>query len=59
MTRYLTCFWKYESAKYIDLIEGIYITACEIYNYIDMYIYKEFQKSIRNKTQAYVSRFLY
>ncbi|KAJ0836952.1 hypothetical protein HanRHA438_Chr16g0772751 [Helianthus annuus] len=37
----------------------MYITACEIYNYIDMYIYKKFQKSVRNKAQAYVSRFLY
>ncbi|KAJ0437079.1 hypothetical protein HanHA300_Chr16g0597961 [Helianthus annuus] len=37
----------------------MYITACEIYDYIDMYIYKEFQKPNRNKAQAYVSRFLY
>ncbi|KAJ0856725.1 hypothetical protein HanRHA438_Chr13g0581691 [Helianthus annuus] len=33
----------------------MYITACEIYDYIDMYVYKEFQKSIKNKAQAYVS----
>ena len=35
-------------------MKGMYITTCEIYN-IDMYIYKEFQKSIKNKEQAYVS----
>ena len=39
-------------------MKGMYITTCEIYN-IDMYIYKEFQKSIKNKAQAYVYRFLY
>ena len=39
-------------------MKGMYITTCEIYN-IDMYIYKEFQKSIKNKVQAYVYRFLY
>ncbi|KAJ0443137.1 hypothetical protein HanIR_Chr16g0817421 [Helianthus annuus] len=33
----------------------MYITTCEIYDYIDMYIYKEFQKLIKNKAQAYVS----
>ncbi|KAJ0511238.1 hypothetical protein HanIR_Chr11g0549711 [Helianthus annuus] len=37
-----------------NLMKGMYITSCEIYN-IDMYIYKEFQKSIKNKAQAYVS----
>ncbi|KAJ0575456.1 hypothetical protein HanIR_Chr05g0212921 [Helianthus annuus] len=42
MTKYLTGSWKYESDKYIDLIKGMYITACEIYDYIDMY--KKFQK---------------
>ncbi|KAJ0899724.1 hypothetical protein HanRHA438_Chr08g0371901 [Helianthus annuus] len=50
MTLYLTCFWKYEFVKYIDHIDGMYITACEIYDYIDIYIYKEFQKSVRNKS---------
>ncbi|KAJ0536513.1 hypothetical protein HanIR_Chr09g0442481 [Helianthus annuus] len=46
-----------------NLMKGMYITTCEIYKYIDMYIYKEFQKSNKNKAQAYVSiiksRFLY
>ena len=39
-------------------MKGMYITTYEIYN-IDMYIYKEFQKLIKNKAQAYVYRFLY
>ncbi|KAJ0935876.1 hypothetical protein HanRHA438_Chr03g0124521 [Helianthus annuus] len=37
----------------------MYIIAYEIYFYIDIYIYKVFQKPNRNKAQAYVSRFLY
>ncbi|KAJ0480669.1 hypothetical protein HanIR_Chr13g0634301 [Helianthus annuus] len=45
-----------------NLMKGMYITACEIYN-IDMYIYKKLQKSIKNNAQTSVSiinfKFLY
>ncbi|KAJ0599644.1 hypothetical protein HanRHA438_Chr03g0109221 [Helianthus annuus] len=37
-----------------NLMKGMCITACEIYN-IDMYIYKKLQKSIKNKAQTDVS----
>ncbi|KAJ0576099.1 hypothetical protein HanIR_Chr05g0220331 [Helianthus annuus] len=34
LTRFLTGPWKYESDKYIDFIKDMYITACEICDYI-------------------------
>ncbi|KAJ0616653.1 hypothetical protein HanIR_Chr02g0092911 [Helianthus annuus] len=44
MTKYLSGSWKYQSVKYIDLINGMFISACEICDYIDRYIYKEIPK---------------
>ena len=49
MTKYLSGSWKYESVKYIDLINGMFISACEICDYIDRYIYKEIPKKKNHK----------
>ncbi|KAJ0455101.1 hypothetical protein HanRHA438_Chr15g0700071 [Helianthus annuus] len=55
LTGFLTYFGNMKLLYTFNLMKGMYITADEIYKYIDMYIYKEFQKSIKNKAQAYVS----